>query len=298
MDDSITTQDLETTLRVLRIAANDVNQFDSQLEFKTLIAKINRLARQRNGREIRQLIQEEDNLTKNIALEMRETGVKHEAALVLHKPRNCYICKIPYHELQGQYHLLCEDCARINLEKRTQRSDLKNRVALITGGRIKIGFELALKLLRDGARVILTTRFPRDAEKRFATQADFLEWSHRLELHGLDLRHLASVQQFLTILLERESHLDILINNAAQTISRPLDFYAHLLEFEQRSDASALVRSPMQFVSHRSNLARFRITFQATNSILTDKHLMNAPAILGFKNYTMSQLEICSRFMW
>jgi NAD(P)-dependent dehydrogenase (short-subunit alcohol dehydrogenase family) len=251
MDDSISAQDLETALRVLRLAAGDVSRLDDSLEFKSLVAKINRLARQRNGREARQQLQREDGQTKAVALEhrARPDATSEQPLMTLHKSRRCYICKTPYHTLQRQYHLLCETCARINAAKRVQRCDLQGRVALITGGRIKIGFELALKLLRDGARVIITTRFPQDAAERFAAQPDFADWSHRLELHGLDLRHLASVQAFITDFLRREAHLDILINNAAQTISRPLEFHAHLLEREDSAQPSALVRSPMQLLS-------------------------------------------------
>ena len=251
MDESITAQDLETALRVLRLAAGDISRFDDHLEFKSLVAKINRQARQRNGRETRQQLQHEDQQTKAVALEHRgEPDLTSEMPpLTLHKSRRCYICKASYHTLQRQYHLLCETCASFNAAKRVQRCDLHGRVALITGGRVKIGFQLALKLLRDGARVIVTTRFPQDASERFALQPDFADWSHRLELHGLDLRHLAAVQTFITDFLHREAHLDILINNAAQTISRPLEFHAHLLERENSAGSSALVRSPMQLLS-------------------------------------------------
>ena len=247
MDNQPTPTEIETTLKVLRLAAADVSRFDSLLEFKTLVAKVNRLARQRHGREVKQQMQTADWQTKTAALESRAARVAPEIPLVLHKSRHCYICKTPYRVLDGLYHLLCADCATFNLKKRRQRCDLGGRVALITGGRIKIGFEIALKLLRDGARVILTTRFPRDAEQRFMAQADCADWSAQLELHGLDLRHLAAVQGFIAGLLECEPHLDILINNAAQTISRPLDFFAHLLESENTVLPSELVRSPMQF---------------------------------------------------
>ncbi len=251
MDESITTEDLETAMRVLRLAAGDVSRFDDHVEFKSLVAKINRQARQRNGRETRQQLQREDQQIKAVALEHRgeSDATSDLPPLTLHKSRRCYICKTLYHTLQRQYHLLCETCASFNAAKRVQRCDLRGRVALITGGRIKIGFQLALKLLRDGARVIVTTRFPQDASERFAQQTDFADWSQRLELHGLDLRHLASVRAFITDFLHREAHLDILINNAAQTISRPLEFYAHLLERENSAGSSALVRSPMQLLS-------------------------------------------------
>lgn len=63
-------------------------------------------------------------------------------------------------------HSLTSLSAQFN--KRSQTANLTGKVALVTGGRIKIGFEIALQLLRAGARVIVTTRFPRDAAMRYA----------------------------------------------------------------------------------------------------------------------------------
>ncbi|WP_223646029.1 SDR family NAD(P)-dependent oxidoreductase [Corallococcus sp. EGB] len=130
----------------------------------------------------------------------------------------CYVCKEPYTRLHARYPLLCPSCAHLNEEKREQRTDLSGRSALITGGRTKVGFQLALKLLRDGARVCVTSRFPRDAARRFAAEADFEAWSHRLAVFGLDLRYLPGVKAFTEHLLATEPFLDILVNNAAQTV--------------------------------------------------------------------------------
>jgi NAD(P)-dependent dehydrogenase (short-subunit alcohol dehydrogenase family) len=237
---------------VLRVATDQLEAFDEHLEFKTLIAKIGRSAKKRNRRDSRHQNQQNDQSIKAQAIQKRvitsdPKPPKTTSGLRLHRSRRCYICKEAFFQLHDQYHLLCPNCAHFNLEKRQQRANLEHRVALLTGGRIKIGFELALKLLRDGARVILTTRFPNHAEERFLAQLDAFAWSERLEIHGLDLRHLPSLERFIAGLLERETHLDVLINNAAQTISRPLDFYQHLLTTEQRSSRSAMVRAPMQW---------------------------------------------------
>src|SRR5262249_14406125 len=122
--------------------------------------------------------------------------------------------------------------------KRNQTADLSGRVALITGGRVKIGYETALKLLRAGAFVLATTRFPRDAALRYAREHDFATWSDRLHVYGIDLRHLASVERSADHLCASYTRLDILINNAAQTIRRPPAFYKHLLEGELHGLAS------------------------------------------------------------
>ena len=120
----------------------------------------------------------------------------------------------------------------LNFTKRTELADLRGRVALLTGGRVKIGYQTGLKLLRCGARLIVTTRFPRDAATRYANEADFDQWGDRLEIFGLDLRHTPSVEAFCRELLETRDRLDFIINNACQTVRRPPDFYAHMMEGE------------------------------------------------------------------
>ena len=150
-------------------------------------------------------------------------------------PRSCYVCKEDYQELHVFYDSLCPDCATLNYEKRFQSTDLRGRIALVTGARLKIGYQIALMLLRAGARVIATTRFPHDAARRYAAEPDFAEWKERLEVQGLDLRHAPSVEIFAGFLAERLARLDFLVNNAAQTVRRPPAFYAHLLDGEERS---------------------------------------------------------------
>ena len=65
---------------------------------------------------------------------------------------------------QGCTWRLCPPCAALNWEKRHQSVDLAGKVVVLTGGRIKIGYHVALKVLRAGcAELVVTTRFPRDA---------------------------------------------------------------------------------------------------------------------------------------
>ena len=161
-------------------------------------------------------------------------GAGAEAPRELTKARACYVCKTWFTRLHFFYDSMCESCAELNYKKRFQTASLEGRVALITGARIKIGFQAALMMLRAGARVIVTTRFPRDAASRFAREADFGKWQDRLEVHGLDLRHAPSVEMFARYLTQTKDRLDLLINNAAQTVRRPAGFYAHMLELEQR----------------------------------------------------------------
>ena len=148
------------------------------------------------------------------------------------EPQNCYICKKDYSTIHHFYDQLCPPCAELNFRKRTELADLKGRVALLTGGRVKIGYQAGIKLLRAGAQLIVTTRFPRDSAARYAQEPDFAEWGHRLEIFGLDLRHTPSVEAFCRHLMKTRTWLDFIINNACQTVRRPPDFYEHMMANE------------------------------------------------------------------
>ncbi len=148
-------------------------------------------------------------------------------------PDFCYICKQEFTRVHHFYDSLCPKCAKLNYEKRFQTAPLIGRVALITGARLKIGYQAALMMLRAGAEVIVTTRFPVDAAIRYAKEADFGVWGSRLQIFGLDLRHSPSVEAFTAFLDQKLERLDIIINNAAQTVRRPPGFYKHLLATEE-----------------------------------------------------------------
>jgi NAD(P)-dependent dehydrogenase (short-subunit alcohol dehydrogenase family) len=151
---------------------------------------------------------------------------------VLHNARRCYVCKNLYRELDAHYHVLCPSCAERNWAARSAGADLRGRRALVTGGRVKIGFELVRMLLRDGASVVVVTRFPRDAARRFAALEEFASFEDRLAIIGLDLRYLPAVIELCDALIAEGRALDILINNAAQTIWRPPAWYAELATAE------------------------------------------------------------------
>lgn len=148
---------------------------------------------------------------------------------------HCYVCKQKYTQVHHFYDQLCPTCAQLNFFKRTETADLRGRVALLTGGRVKIGYQAGLKLLRAGAALIVTTRFPRDSAQRYAQEPDFADWADRLEIFGLDLRHTPSVEAFCAELLATRDRLDFIINNACQTVRRPPAFYAHMMAGETRS---------------------------------------------------------------
>lgn len=150
----------------------------------------------------------------------------------LHRARGCYVCKTRYTVVDAFYHQLCQDCAAAHRAHREARTDLTGRRALLTGGRAKIGMYIALRLLRDGAHLTITTRFPRDAARRFAALPDSEQWLHRLRVIGVDLRDPAQVVAVADE-VAAAGPLDILVNNAAQTVRRSPGSYSALEAAEQ-----------------------------------------------------------------
>lgn len=241
MTNPFSQDELETCLRVLQAVADDPAMINEHERFKALVAKIHQLGK-RQHRAARAAERAAQDSAALGAAQMRRRQLQlGPPALPAPQPgqpatlnaaRPCYCCKRPFTQVHFFYHMLCPECAALNYAKRHQRADLSGRVALITGGRVKIGYEVALRLLRDGARVIVTTRFPQSAALRFAAEADFGAWAGRLRIYALDLRHIPAVEAFARHLEASEPALDILINNAAQTIKRSAGFYQHLLEQE------------------------------------------------------------------
>ena len=165
----------------------------------------------------------------------------------LQRERACYVCKQPFAAMHRYYDAMCEACGEFNYAKREQSADLGGRYALVTGARVKIGFQASLKLLRAGAFVIVTTRFPIDAAERYSNEADFESFRARLQIHGLDLRHAPSVELFTRYLCDSLPRLDYILNNACQTVRRPAGFFEHLLARESESIETlpAMLRSTL-----------------------------------------------------
>ncbi len=167
--------------------------------------------------------------------QIADTASLNDREIHLVNPRDCYICKKAFTLVHFFYDAMCPECAEFNYAKRFQTADLCGATALITGSRLKIGYQSTLMMLRAGAMVIATTRFPVDSAFRYSAEKDFSEWGHRLHIYGLDLRHTPSVEIFCNYIERKYDRLDILINNAAQTVRRPPGFYSHLLPNETKN---------------------------------------------------------------
>ncbi len=145
---------------------------------------------------------------------------------------------------------------------------------LLTGGRVKIGYQAGIKLLRAGAHLVVTTRFPRDSAARYAQEPDFTEWSDRLEIYGLDLRHTPSVEAFCHHLQATHDRLDYIVNNACQTVRRPPDFYRHMMDAELASEHT-LPDEVQRLLGDYSGLRRYDM-LESDVPVLAD----SAPAVL------------------
>ena len=198
----ITPEMLESCLRTLQAAADDPSLLADNERFKALVAKVHTKGRKSTRKNRVATEQAADRALTAQAGIVRAIAPVQAIAPVetaeYQRARSCYICKANYRTADSFYHRLCPACAALNHAKRTQRADLTGRTALVTGGRIKIGYQLVLKLLRDGAKVIATTRFPTDALRRFQAEPDCREWFDRLSLHALDLRNLPAVADLST----------------------------------------------------------------------------------------------------
>src|SRR5260221_4097523 len=200
--------------------------------------KIHRDESKLNETGIRKLRREKVFTTPNVTLHIRFEQKEIEAdphSREVVEPQNCYVCKQDYSTIHHFYDQLCPKCAELNFRKRAETADLRGRVALLTGGRVKIGYQAGIKLLRAGASLIVSTRFPRDSAMRYAAEPDFKDWGHRLEIFGLDLRHTPSVEAFCRHLMATRNRLDFIVNNACQTVRRPPDFYEHMMAGETGS---------------------------------------------------------------
>jgi NAD(P)-dependent dehydrogenase (short-subunit alcohol dehydrogenase family) len=260
-DESISQDAFETCLKVIqRICENPSLLVPFGPEDRTALMKaanqishpspeerrlIGRAARRQRRRERNK---RDRDLRKKVGIrKARQSSIFHDPEQInmndhvvkeLEKSDACYVCKADFKQIHFFYDSMCQTCGNLNYDKRFQTAPLQGRTALVTGGRVKIGYQTALKMLRAGARTLVTTRFPNDAALRFSREKDFDAWKHQLQIYGLDLRHSPSVELFTHFISSTEERLDFLINNAAQTVRKPPGFYRHLMEWESKPVAS------------------------------------------------------------
>ena len=243
-------EEWEICLKVLTSLKDQPEHNPDNLRFSGLISKIYKTHKKQNRDHQEHVRKQHDsNLKKqaiiatmalnNQTLYQSNLSMQFQAISTVQphyfaQPQHCYICHQHYQQAHGFYHRLCPACAEMNYAMRFAQTDLSGRNVILTGGRVKVGFATALKLLQQGANVCLTTRFPALALSQFQQHADYVAWQDRLFIYGLDLRSLEHIDQFIEFYQEKYKTLDILINNAAQTIHYPENYYAPLIQLEQQ----------------------------------------------------------------
>ena len=258
ISEKVSEDEIEKCISILNKLVNDTNQvFDLPEEKRVALmlaaGKLSRpnkhefIKRKKDSKKAakRKMIERDKHARKETGIRSARESVvfvapkllplkeKQKDTPQLESPRNCYVCKAVYTKLHHFYDSMCTECGDFNYAKRFQTANLKGQVAVVTGSRLKIGYHITLMLLRAGATVVATTRFPVDSALRFSKEEDFTQWGHRLKIHGLDLRHIPSVEIFCNYIEQQYDRLDVLINNAAQTVRRPAGFFRHLMKNEE-----------------------------------------------------------------
>jgi len=240
-----TPQEWETCLKVLEsLKENPFENPDNQ-RFKTIITSIHKKAKKETRKSEYEVKKQEDiakmqqttiisNAQDNTTFYTHQETQSEQTFQNLHIPRNCYACGKEYNELHFFYHKLCPSCAILNYNYRQLEPDFEGYQVVLTGGRVKIGYATALKFLRAKAKVLMTTRFPAIALEQLGKEPDFEVWKNNVIVYGLDLRNVKGVYEFTTYCKQHFAAIDILINNAAQTIKYTPEYYQPLIEQEQK----------------------------------------------------------------
>ncbi len=254
----------ETCLKVLNALKDEPFLNPDNRTFSGLITKIHKNAKKQNRQESYSRMKTHDLEISSEAVLVKKAlaGVsgfyddeKDETKLTkLQIPKNCYCCNRSYQYAHSFYTRMCPECAGENYEKRFLTADLTGRNAILTGGRVKVGFATALKLLRNGANLVLTTRFPALALQTLQQEADYSEWKDRLWIYGLDLRNLKAIQEFVDFYRLHFDTLDILINNAAQTIKYPDEYYLPIIKKEKEKELE--FKHIPNFIPNRTEISK------------------------------------------
>jgi len=238
-------EEWQSCIKVLKaLKENPFENPDNNL-FAGLITKIHKNAK-KNIRTVSYTSKKQEDLQTSLNAELVSKALNgitlfsekenpdEQQFTELNLPKNCYCCNQSYKLAHSFYTRLCPDCAVENYAKRFQNLDLKGRNVILTGGRVKVGFATALRLLRNNANVVLTTRFPALALEQFIQESDFENWKDNLIVYGLDLRNLNAINDFISFYKSKFQSLDILINNAAQTIKYTDEYYQPLIQKEDK----------------------------------------------------------------
>ncbi|MCD8043758.1 MAG: SDR family oxidoreductase [Tannerellaceae bacterium] len=296
-----TESEWEACVKVLTLLKDNPTRNPDNQTFKTLIKKIYKNNRKESRKQTGQENRREDiqalheslivknvllNRTEFVAREIEDTGFTP-----LHSPINCYACNSPFTYRHFFYSRLCPDCATDNYARRFASADLSGRNVILTGGRVKIGYATCLKLLQAGANLIVTTRFPALLSEALTREKEFEDWKDRVIVYGLDLRNLQAVEEFVRFVESRFDGLDILINNAAQTIKYPDEYYTPLILAEQQAAGQLSIQTPL-FIENKTGVTTdTRQLPEIPREVFFEKNRFGQPVDRREKNSWNSTLE-------
>lgn len=144
--------------------------------------------------------------------------------------KKCLICRERSIETYG----ICSACRIFNDNMRKTGADLSGYTAVVTGARVRIGYAAALRLLRDGASVIGITRFPHIAFEKYKKEPDYDNFKDRLHIIGFDLMQIHLFDELISQIEKcSPDGIDILVNNAAQTVRKKPEYYLRRIETEK-----------------------------------------------------------------
>jgi hypothetical protein len=134
-------------------------------------------------------------------------------------------------------------------------------------------------------------------------EPDFEQWRSRLFCYGLDLRNLIEVHRFVDWVNANFDRLDIIVNNAAQTVRRPPSFYSHLIPAELTALPPMLeammVKSTAEAPQHMTDMAVPRllaaeaIALQpSSDANVADHATITTKATISSSSALMSQVPL------
>jgi NAD(P)-dependent dehydrogenase (short-subunit alcohol dehydrogenase family) len=258
-----------------RLQRKNIRNTRRQIRLTDQKAKNSCLLRSGRAKKLQQLQLEHILVPDGVVETASTTETSIPQRLVQSKP--CYICKLKYRTLHFFYDRLCPSCAKLNYDKRLQTTDLTNSIGLVTGGRVKIGYRIVLKLLRANCFVITTSRFPMDLLNRLNKEEDFSQWKDRVHIYGVDFRYSKLVELFTQMLIEKYEKLDFIINNACQTIQRPNDYYQHLINHERLTNYSLLPNDQLNILN--GNLQFYQQLRPVLNQLQHSSYPLSLPSI-------------------
>lgn len=301
-----TDEEWRACVKVLTVLKD--NPFDNPDNdtFKTLITKIHKNARKtirKEGQTERKEYDREILLSAGISMQAKDNSTSYSEKEMfftkdykeLSTPDSCYACNRSFTQVHFFYNRLCPDCAEYNYAQRFIKPDLNGRNVILTGGRVKIGYATALKLLRCGANLILTSRFPALALEQLSNEEDYTVWKDRLIVYGLDLRNLRAVEEFIAYVGRQFDSLDILINNAAQTIRYPDNYYLPLINNETHY-IRAFEKQPNLFPNKTSVMYDMRLLELKDMPVGFEQNRFGQPVDNREKNSWNSKLDEISMY--